>query len=41
MMKPRLPFLDAGCSYALVLDHDTLLWPVGNGYTYILRRQHA
>ncbi len=40
MLKPRLPFLDAGCSYALVLDYDTLLWPVGNGYMYTLKRQH-
>lgn len=39
-LKPRMPFLDAGCAFALVLDADTLLWPMGTGYLYTVRRQH-
>ena len=39
-LKPRMPFLDAGCAFALVLDSDTLLWPMGTGYLYTVRRQH-
>lgn len=38
-VKPRLPLLDASCASALVLDHDTLLWPMGNGYIYTVTRQ--
>jgi hypothetical protein len=38
-LRPRLPFLDAGCADGLVLDRDTLLWSVGNGYIYTLKRQ--
>ncbi len=38
-VKPQLPLLDAGCAAALVLDHDTLLWPMGNGYIYTVTRQ--
>jgi len=38
-VKPRLPLLDAGCTVALVLDHDMFLWPMGNGYIYTVTRQ--
>ncbi len=38
-VKPQLPLLDASCAAALVLDHDTLLWPMGNGYIYTVTRQ--
>lgn len=39
-LKSRLPLLQAWCTFALVLNHDTLLWPTGNGYIYTLKRQH-
>lgn len=39
-LKPRMAFLEAGCAFALVLDADTLLWPMGSGYLYTVRRQH-
>lgn len=39
VVKPRLPLMDAGCAAALVLDHNTLLWTMGNGYIYIVKRQ--
>lgn len=38
-LQPRMPFLDAGCAFALVLGQDTLLWPMGNGYIYRLHRE--
>ncbi len=39
-LKPRMPFLDAGCAFALVLNANTLLWPMSTGYLYTVRRQH-
>ena len=38
-LRPRMPFLDAGCAFALVLGQDSLLWPMGNGYIYRLHRE--
>ncbi len=38
-VKPQLPLMDAGCAAALILDHNTLLWTMGNGYIYIVKRQ--
>jgi hypothetical protein len=38
-LKSHMPYMDAGCAFALVLNHDTLLWPMGNGYIYTIRRQ--
>lgn len=35
----RTGYLDAGCASALVLDRNTLLWPMGNGYIYMVHRQ--
>jgi hypothetical protein len=41
MMPSRTSFIDAGCAFALAIDADTLLWPMGNGYIYTARREHS
>ncbi len=39
VVKAQLPLMDAGCVAALILDHNTLLWTMGNGYIYTVKRQ--
>jgi len=40
-LKSHMSYMDAGCAFALVLNHDRLLWPMGNGYIYTIRRQRG
>ncbi len=37
-LKPRMPFMDAGCAGALILSRDKLLWTLANGYIYVATR---
>ena len=41
VLKPRMPFMDAGCATALILNRDELVWTLANGYIYVAKREAA